>query len=316
MLDYRKKNREGSVLTPLSQTILEQYQTRKTKKQKSAFISLLQQHFPDMQIQEGGFPKCRNLIIGDPENAKVLLCAHYDTCARLPFPNFIMPKCPLLSILYSVLLILPMIAVVFLLNLALNLLTDNYWVHYWLSLAAYAGLLILMVAGPANKHTANDNTSGVITLCELLQVLTPDLRKKAAFIFFDHEETGLIGSSYFRSQYKALAKDKLLINFDCVSDGNSILVSASKQAQREFGQLLKECFLPEEDKDILFTKSEKTYYPSDQIGFKKSVAVASLKRNRFIGYYMNRIHTSKDTIFEKQNIKLLCDCTRRLLKHL
>lgn len=276
----------------------------------------MQSSFPELKIQEGGFPKCRNLIIGDPEQAKVILCAHYDTCAQLPFPNFIMPKNPLLSILYSVLLIVPMFLVVFLVNLLLNLITDNYWIHYWLSLATYAGLLLLMIGGPANKHTANDNTSGVIVLCELLQILTPDIRKKAAFIFFDHEETGLIGSSFFRSQYKQVANDKLLINFDCVSDGDYFLVSATKKARSLHGSLLKASFTPTEDKTILFTRSEKTYYPSDQLGFKNAVAVAALKHKRFLGYYMDRIHTSRDTAFNKQNIKLLCEYAQKILIHI
>lgn len=303
-------------MTPLSQTILEHYQVRKTKKQKSAFIDLLRQHFPQLQIQEGSFPRCRNIIIGDVKSAKVVLTAHYDTCAQLPFPNFITPKNPLLSILYSVLLIVPLVAAVFLLNLLLNLVSADYWVHYWISLVTYFGLLLLLVAGPANRHTANDNTSGVITLCELLTVLTEAERSNAAFVFFDHEETGLIGSSFFRSRYKKEMQDKLLINFDCVSDGDHLLVSASKAARAAHGELLKKCFLPEGTKGILFTEAEKTYYPSDQIGFKKSVAVAALKHNRFLGYYMDRIHTAKDTVMDKENIKLLCESIHRLLRSL
>ena len=310
----QKENKENATMTPLSQTILSQYQVRKSKKQKTAFIALLQQHFPELTVQEGGFPKCRNLIIGDIENAKVILCAHYDTCAQLPFPNFIAPRNPLLSILYSILLVIPMVLAVIIINLLLNYITSDYGLHYWLSLAAYFGLLLLLLVGPANKHTANDNTSGVITLCELLSVLTNEERAKAAFVFFDHEETGLIGSAYFRSKHKKQMQDKLLINLDCVSDGDHILVSANKAARKEYGKLLKQVFEATDSKSILFTKSEYTYYPSDQLGFKKSVALAALKKKRFVGYYMDRIHTSKDTVFDKVNIKLICDSIHRLFK--
>lgn len=303
-------------MTPLSRSILDNYQVRKSNRQKTAFIDLLKEYFPEMTIQEGGFPKCRNLIIGDIEQAKFVLSAHYDTCARLPFPNFITPKNPLLSILYSVLLVIPMFFAVFLVNLLLNCVTDHYWVHYWLSLLTYFALMLLLIAGPANKHTANDNTSGVITLCELLGVLTEEERAKAAFVFFDHEETGLIGSSLFRSKYKKLMQDKLLINFDCVSDGDHILVSANKTARKEYADMLKEAFKPSDNKSILFTKAERTYYPSDQMGFKKAVAVAALKRKRFIGYYMDRIHTNKDTRMDKENIKLICDAVHKMLRDL
>ena len=301
-------------MTSLSQKILENYQVRKTAKQKSAFIQLMQQNFPDMIVEEGGFPKCRNLIVGDVNNAQLILTAHYDTCAKLLFPNFIMPKNPLASILYSVLLVVPMVAAIYLVNILLSFITADFWAHYLVSLIAYIALFLLMIAGPANKNTANDNTSGVIVLCELLQLLTPELRNKVAFVFFDHEETGLIGSSYFRSKHKDLAKERLLLNFDCVSDGDYLLVSATKAARNTYGTLIRDAFLPAEGKTILFTKAEHTYYPSDQIGYKTSVAIAALKRKRFLGYYMDRIHTSRDTIFDKENIKLICDSILRLIK--
>lgn len=303
-------------MTPLSQTILESYQVRKTKKQKLAFIKLLRSHFPELAVQESSFPKCRNIVIGDIESAKVVLAAHYDTCARLPLPNFIAPKNPLLSILYSLLLVVPMIAAVHLLTFLLSHIADDYWVHYWISLLACLGFLFMLVAGPANKHTANDNTSGVIVLCELLGTLTAEERTKAAYVFFDHEETGLIGSTYFRSKYKKQMQNKLLINFDCVSDGNNILVTANKAARAEYADRLKSSFQPTENKSILFAKAEKTYYPSDQMGFKKTVAVAALKHKRFVGYYIDRIHTARDTEFDKTNIKLLCKSILNLLKQL
>lgn len=303
-------------MTPLSQTILEQYQKRKTKKQKSAFISLMLQSFPELTVQEGGFPRCRNLIIGDIANAQVVLTAHYDTCAQLLFPNFITPKNPLLSILYSVLLAVPIFVAVSLLDLLLGFLALDFGSHYWLSLAVYFGFMLLLIARPANRHTANDNTSGVIVLCELLKTLDATQRKKAAFVFFDHEETGLVGSVYFRSKYKKQMKDKLLVNFDCISDGDHILVAANKAARSGFADALKASFLPTEEKSILFSNAEKTYYPSDQIGFKVSVAIAALKHKRIVGYYMDRIHTARDTEFDKRNIKLACDSVLNLLKHL
>lgn len=303
-------------MTALSRLIFEQYQTRKTKKQKSAFIELMKEHFPDITVQEGGFPKCRNLIVGDVENAKVILTAHYDTCSRLPFPNLIAPKNILLTLLYSVLIIVPLIAMIVLANWIVGMYTNNFIVRYSVSLVLYLAFMLLLLSGPPNKHTANDNTSGVIVLCELIGILTAQQKEKVAFVFFDHEETGLLGSTLFHKRYKAVMDDKLLINFDCVSDGNHIMVSANKSARNSYGDQLKAAFLPTEEKSILFTRSERTYYPSDQIGYKKSVAIAALKRKRFFGFYMNRIHTSRDTQFDKRNITLLCDSILRFLKSL
>ncbi len=303
-------------MTALSQTILDNYQVRKTKKQKTAFISLLKEHFPLLQIQEGGFPKNRNLILGDVESAKVIITAHYDTCARLPFPNFIMPKCAPLSFLYSFVLFIPVIIAVFLLNMGLNLLTDNYWIHYTVSLCATFSLLSLMYFGPANKHNANDNTSGVITLCELMGTLSDTERNKIAFVFFDNEETGLLGSSYFRSKYKKLIKDKLLINLDCVSDGDHIMVAATKAAREQLGDAIDSSFQPKDGKSVVISKAEKVHYPSDQVGFKRSIVIAAMHHKSGFGYYLGKIHTNRDTVFDKVNISLICSSILNLLKQL
>lgn len=303
-------------MTALSQKIVESYQIRKTKKQKLSFIDLLQEHYPDLQIQEGGLIKCRNVIIGDVENAKVILTAHYDTCSALPFPNFITPKRPLFTILYTLLIIVPIFIAVLVLNMLLNYLSNNYWLHYFLSVSVYFGLLALLVLGPPNKHTANDNTSGVITLCELLDALTDTERSKVAFVFFDHEETGLIGSYVFKKQYKTVMKDKLLINFDCVSDGDTLLLAATKTAMATYETQFVESFVSTENKTVLLDKLEKIYYPSDHAGFEVAVAVAALKHKTIIGYYMDRIHTSKDTVLDEANIALLCSGVRSFVEKL
>lgn len=301
-------------MTPLSQNILKNFQIRKTKKQKLAFIDLLREYYPELQVQEGGLIKCRNIIIGDLENADVVLSAHYDTCAAMPVPNFITPKKPLLTIAYSLLIVVPIFVAVLLLNIGLNMISANYWLHYFIALALYFGLLGLLVLGPANKHTANDNTSGVITLCELLDRLPEELRSKAAFVFFDHEEAGLIGSHFFRRQHKALMKEKLLINFDCVSDGDYLLLAATKAAKGAYGEKFEQAFVSNEAKTVMLDSLDKVYYPSDHSGFPVALAAAALKHHRLLGYYMDRIHTSRDTVFDEANIDLLCSCVHKFLE--
>ncbi len=89
-------------MNALSQKIFDEYQVRKTKKQKTRFIEMMQQEIPGLKVEKGGLFGSRNLIVGDPDTARTLITAHYDTCSKLPFPNFIMPKNPLLSVLYGV----------------------------------------------------------------------------------------------------------------------------------------------------------------------------------------------------------------------
>ena len=303
-------------MTVLSQRILDDYQVRKTKKQKTAFIALLQEHYPQLQIQEGNIIKCRNIVIGDPEKADVILTAHYDTCSAMPLPNLITPKQPLLTVLYSLILIIPLFAIMLLVNWGLHRLIDFFWLNYLLSIALYFGMLSLFVIGPANKHTANDNTSGVITLCELLERLPEDLRNKAAFVFFDHEETGLIGSNAFHKRYKTIMKEKLLINFDCVSDGDYLLLAATKAANEVYGKIIADTFVGSENKTVILDRLEKVYYPSDHSGFPVALAVAALKKNRFGCYYMDRIHTARDTVFDEANIDLLCNNIQAFLENI
>ena len=303
-------------MTELSQIILQDYQVRKNQKQKDAFIALMRQYFPQMQEEVSGFPKSRNLIVGDPEKAKVLLCAHYDTCAQLPFANFITPKKPVLSLLYSALIILPAFVIVTCFSLLLARFVRDFWIAYGLTLCFYALIIWLMLAGPANQHNCNDNTSGVITLLQIYDALSPQDRDKVVLLFFDNEEKGVLGSAQFRHKHKKLIQKKLLINFDCVSDGDYILLGISKKANARYRVGLVRNFTDEGDKHILIEKLNRIYYPSDQAGFPMAIAVAALKHKKFLGYYMDKIHTKKDTTFDERNIQYLTERTVQFIERI
>ena len=165
--------------------------------------------------------------------------------------------------------------------------------------------MFIMLCGPANKNNVNDNTSGIITLLEIYQNLSNDEKEKTAVIFFDNEEKGLLGSAVFRKKYKKQIQNKLMINFDCVSDGDYIFFAATKKANTKYAHILEECFPSCNEKNILIKRAEKTYYPSDQVGFPVSIAVAALKHKKHLGYYMNRIHTNRDTVLDVRNIDFL-----------
>lgn len=303
-------------MTELSQTILREYQVRKTKKQKDRFIRLLQAYFPQLQIESTRFPKSRNLIIGNLDTAKVLLSAHYDTCARLPFPNFITPKKPLISILYSLLIVLPAIALIFVFSTILGFFVKNFWVAYIITLLMYGVIIWFMMAGPANKHNANDNTSGVITLLEIYDQLSDEAKEQVAFVFFDNEEKGVMGSGQFRHKHKNRIKDLLLINFDCVSDGDHFLFGVSKKANAKYHVGLARSYSSTDTKYVMLERLNKVYYPSDQAGFPVAVSVAALKYKKFPGYYMDRIHTKKDIVFDESNIAYLTQRTVQFVESL
>lgn len=294
-------------MTQLSKEILQFWQVRKTKAQKTAFIDMMRQRFPEMQVQSTGFPNSRNLILGDLGSARVVYTAHYDTCARLPFPNFITPKNIWLYLGYQILIVLPFLGFMLLTNWALRALGADSGASLLIGyLAMMLAMFFILMGGPANPHTANDNTSGVITLVELYCSMTPQQRAKAAFVFFDNEENGLLGSGSLKSAYKKQGiNSKLLVNFDCVSDGDYLMLVLKKKADQSYRELFARSFRPEGSKQILLETEKSAFYPSDQKLFDYGVGVAALKKGKRIGYYMDKIHTTKDTVFDEANITLL-----------
>lgn len=288
----------------LSKKILESYQIRKTKKQKDEFIEFLQTELKDypIHVEEGGLFKSRNIMIGDLKNSKIILGAHYDTAPVLPIPNFLTPKNKLVYFLYILLLVFGFIIIELLTMFTISFFTDNELLY----LLVYFGLLIFilgwMFVGKANKHTANDNTSGVITLIEALH--NEKIKDQVCCVFFDHEEVGLIGSAVFAKKHKKELENKLLFNFDCVSDGDTIMLILSKTALQEENKMTS-AFQSNEQKQFFITKSSNTMYPSDQKNFKHHVGVATFKKNKWFGYYIDKIHTKKDVNFDEKNIETI-----------
>lgn len=297
----------------ISREILEKYQVRKTGAQKTAFIEFLRKKYPTLRVEKGGFLGSRNLVVGDPDRARVIFCAHYDTCAALPFPNLITPKNIFLYLLYSLLICVPFLALGGIAAWLLSFVTDSYWVLYWTFLGVYfASFFGLLFLGRPNTHTVNDNTSGVITLCELMESLDETAREQAAFVFFDHEENGLIGSQYFYKMHKPSLANTPVINFDCVSDGDQILLVQSKSFAKRYDGALRSAFTDADGLTVHFAKSSNTFYPSDQGNFPVSVGAAALKRGR-LGLYLDRIHTSRDTVMREENIHYLVAASGRFL---
>ena len=311
-------------MTETTQTVFEKYEIRKSKKQKTAFIQFVESVAESEGYEcktEPGYFGARNIVVGNPDSAKVIYTAHYDTCARMPFPNFITPKCLPIYLLYQILLTVVLLGVPFALTIGLGAILSNFvteavgaLILYYSWLAMIVAELWLLMAGPANKHTANDNTSGVTTLLDIMQALPEDLRGDAAFIFFDLEEMGLFGSSAYASKHKAIMKNTLLLNFDCVSDGNTILFAVRKTAKMHVPAI--ETAFPSTESLRVDVVSKGVFYPSDQANFARGIGVAALKSGKHGLLYMDRIHTKHDTVYEEGNIAYLTEGAVRLVKNL
>ena len=298
-------------MTSTTREILDNYQIRKTKHQKTAFIDwlvpILEQDGWSVKIENGSM-NCRNIIIGDIEKAKVVYTAHYDTCAVLPFPNFITPKNPLYYWMYQILIMIPIFGFIFAVSWLFSLMGEGmFLVGYWLGFGCFMGMMFF---GPANRNTANDNTSGVTAVVDLALKMPAELRDQAAFVLFDLEEAGLVGSSAFAKKHKKTMKDKLLMNPDCVSDGETVLFVLKKGAHPHL-EMLKNAF-PSDGRVTAEFAIKGYVYPSDQKNFPKGVGICALKKTKRGLLYMDKIHTKRDTVYRSENIHWLVEGCIRL----
>ena len=307
-------------MTETSKTILDRFQVRKSRKQKAEFRDWLCQ-----ELTKAGYTltvekslAAANVVVGDPEGAQVFFTAHYDTQAVLPVPNFITPRNFLWYLLYQILLVGGIFLCAGLVEAAVILL---FHPPAEVAMMLYGVVLLFscwwMIDGPANRHTVNDNTSGVLTLVETALALPVEDRAKVCFVFFDNEEKGMFGSSAFASKHKEVKKGKLVINFDCVSDGSSIQFFPTAGLKKESEMLagLEEAFQPTAGRQVEVVKGF-GFYPSDNASFKLAAGVCALRHNKVFGWYMSRIHTAKDTVMEEENIALLRDGCLRLAARL
>lgn len=286
--------------------ILHQFPVRKTKKQKEDFRNAVQQYGESLGYEcnvERKCLSCQNVLFGDPERAKYLVTAHYDTCAKMLLPNFITPCNMVLYFLYQLGLIFLLIIVSVASGVAVGFLFGNgtvKWIRiYWI-------LLFLMILGPANKNNANDNSSGVVTLLEIMRTMPENHRNKVCFVLFDLEELGMVGSSFYRSRHRKASNQQIVLNLDCVGDGDHILMFPTKKLKKDrkkLTSLYKACGYFGK-KSILVHEKGFAIYPSDQMMFPYGVGICALKKSK-VGLYVDKIHTSRDTILEETNVNLL-----------
>lgn len=290
------------------ETLLKKYQVRKSQKEKAAFADWLEAH-----LNEKGYALKReeyakegtNLIVGDAKKADVLFTAHYDTQ-----PNFFIPVLMGFSnwgfFLVSQLIAMAPMLLIVVLQIALIRLFPGNPLAMLLPLFGIIAYGVQIMVGVANKHTANDNTSGVAALIAILEDLPLEDREKVCVVFFDQEELGLIGSKHFFNKHKADVKNKTLINFDCVSDGE-MLTFVMKKRFRESADCARlkaacEKTIGKSEKKLNYLNAALSPYMSDQLHFEKGVGVVAAKKSPF-GYYINRLHSKWDTRFDNGNIE-------------
>lgn len=293
--------------TPMD--VVKEYPVRKTRQQKEAFRTEVTAWLSGLGYPvsiEAGSCRSRNIVIGDPASAKYLVTAHYDTCARMFIPNLITPCNFWTFLLYQLavclLLIVPPLAI----GGAVGYLSHSFEIGYLLFAVLTWAAILLMMVGPANPSNVNDNTSGVVTVLEIAKSLPEMHRRNVCFVLFDLEEAGLIGSASYRKRHKKEILNQLVLNLDCVGEGDEILLFPTGKLKKDAKRLqpLQKLTGSFGRKSVTVRTKGFSVYPSDQMNFPYGVGVCALNRGR-AGLYLSRIHTPGDTILDETNVNIL-----------
>lgn len=300
--------------------VLTEFPVRKSKAQKQQFRGAVRSYGESLgyAYREEKAPfGARNVLFGDPEGADYLVTAHYDTPARLPFPNFMTPCNLGIYLVYQIGIALLLCVPVFLLTWLVGTLTESGAAAMAAAYGCLLALLWLMMAGPANKSNANDNTSGVILVLEMMKSLPVELRSKVCFVLFDLEEAGLIGSMSYHGKHRRASEKQLVLNADCVGDGDEILFIPSQKLRKQQAERLnswKALCTKAGEKSIAIRDKGICFFPSDQGNFPLGVGIAAFRRSKVFGLYCARIHTLKDTVCEENNMILIRDMLIRIIE--
>ena len=118
-----------------------------------------------------------------------------------------------------------------------------------------------------------------------------------------------MGSAQFRKQHKASTENTVVLNLDCVGDGNIIQLTPVKKARKDPALLDKLSVIckPIGQKELRLRSQGFYGGSSDHKNFPYGVAIMAFKQKKGIGLYCNRIHTWRDTILDTENVAVIRD---------
>ena len=289
------------------------YPVRRNDKEKQNFYEYVKAEFGEARVSKQTLDKNNNIVIDDLSTADVVCTAHYDTPAASVIPNMMMPinkiLGTLINMIFPIFMALLSLGISYLIGFLANLDQGAVIAIY---LVLYFGFYFLLTRTFSNKHNKNDNTSGVATVLSLAQQIKND---KVAFVLFDNEEKGLLGSKALNKAYKKEFENKLVINFDCVGNGDQIVFISKEMAEaREEYALLKQSLDESSDFTINYIPFKKALDNSDHKSFPCSIGVMAGNKGKIAKIFTGRIHTARDTVVSEKNIRFLSDAMVKMIE--
>ncbi len=286
---------------------------RRNAVEKSAFFEYVKAEAESVGLDariERLEKKHNNIVIGDIENASVVYTAHYDTPARSLVPNLMMPRNPGLARLYGLgiplVIAFASLGIAYALQAAFSLPNPALAAIY---LVLYFGVFFGIMRCGDNKANKNDNTSGVATVLSIMS----QNPKSAAYILFDNEEKGLLGSKALLKSNKELWESKPLINFDCVGNGDNFVIIAMEKAENHaiFGKI-SDTVKGNNEYNVGLYPKKGSASNTDSKNFPYGISVMACKKSKKGVLYTPYIHTKRDTVASRYNIYFLADAFSKL----
>ena len=291
------------------QTLIKNHPVRKSNEQKENFrnfaIGYAKERGLDAKVEKLGDHK--NVVVGNPDSAKVVLTAHYDTPNASLFPNIMIPRNKILFFAYQFLPITLMLIFSLVLSAIIGFMIFESREIYMISfIVLYFGSFFLLFKAFVNKNNHNDNTSGVAVLFSIMDKLPESKIGDVAFIFFDNEEKGKLGSKAYCKEHKEMMESKLLVNFDCVGNGKDIVFIAKPNAeQSQIYSKLVSSFVEKDGFSLHFYPMKGSESNSDYKNFPMGVGCMACKKTKKGLLYTPYIHTRKDVVCEEENIEFI-----------
>ena len=134
---------------------------------------------------------------------------------------------------------------------------------------------------------------------------------------FDIAKQGYVNLLPVNKKHSDMLKDKLIVNFDCVGNGDQLIFAYKENAEKLFEyDLLCKSVIPSGRFDVHYLPAKKCLGNSDYKNFLNGVGVMACKRGKFFKFYTDRIHTAKDTVADEENIIFLAERMINLLERL
>lgn len=280
---------------------------RRREEEKNKFYDYVRRELGESRVKREKLQgKHKNIIIGDVSSAQVIFTAHYDTPAASLVPNLMFPASKtggmIINLIFPIVMALLSLAIAF---SAVSLLGLNESYAAVVYLVLYFGLFYCTTRMLPNKHNKNDNTSGVATVMSLASEIDDG---RGAFILFDNEEKGLLGSKAYAKKYNSILRDKLIVNFDCIGNGDQMIFIVKEGAEKlQTYKLLKEACVSCKGYELHHLPFKKCFSNSDYKNFPCGVGVMACRRAKIVRFFTGRIHTSRDTVASSENVYFLSE---------